>query len=1091
MIRNRAAAALLACLPALVPAGCQPPGDAPHADFVAATGPNPLTGDGSVLSGLAWREIGPAMFSGRIADVAGIPGNRNILYVGSASSGLFKSTNGGVTFEPVFEDGGTLSIGAIAVRPDDPDVVYVGTGEGAVCNSISIGDGIYRSTDGGATWTHLGLADTERFSRIVIHPRDPRIVFAAAMGHAWGPNEERGLYRSRDGGDTWERVLHANETTGASDVALDPLDPDIVYAGMYDYLRRPWHFRSGGPGSGLFRSTDGGDSWTRLTDPALENGLPGAGAIGRVGMSVHAADPNRVYALIESQEEGELWRSDDRGITWRMVNAERRLNNRPFYYTQVRADPVDPDRVYTLAGQFSVSTDGGLTCGHGGSMFGDHHALWIDPTDPSRLLSGTDGGFWISNDFGQNWDFLNNMPMAQAYHLGLDMAEPYNVLGGFQDHEIWRGPNEKWNRVGVREGDWVRLRYMADGMYTIADPRDPEIIYYNGHFGDITRIDMRTREERYIQPYPPGPAGGGAELEEYRFNWNSPIHMSPSDPDVIYYGGNVLFRTRDGGESWDIISPDLTTDDPEKQRLSGGPITPDNTRAEYHSTILSISESALDPDVIWVGTDDGNVQLTRDGGRSWTNVAPNIEGAPPHSWVGSVQASRAVPGRAYVAIDQHRMDDFESYVFATDDFGSTWRRISDGLRSYVHVVDEDLRSPNLLYAGTELGIFASFDGGNRWVDLRLGLPPVAVRDLELHPRDNDLVIATHSRGFYILDDVTALQRLAAGDAPARLDLFDPMPAVRYTRAADVSALGNRVWVAPNQPYGALLTYWVDPEWMPGGEVRVEIADADGRLVRSLTGPAEPGVNRVVWDLGERSACAEEGEETAAGEEAREETAAGEEAGEEAAAPMEEETPVDEEEAAPALDDGTWVRAIPGTYSVRLTLEGETSEGQVRVRMDPRVDASGADMEEWYRAATRIEWMQCLVERALAALPALDGMLQWQVENSDDASIRAEATAQREVLRPILLGFAGDVRDPGHVNLAGRLRWFTIQIGNYSGPPTAAQWEWIERYERQLLEYSPMLEELRRMLEDGGVMDRSSARNQLRRIIGHPWGDGGG
>ena len=1061
MIRNRAAAALLACLPALVPAGCQPPGDAPHADFVAATGPNPLTGDGSVLSGLAWREIGPAMFSGRIADVAGIPGNRNILYVGSASSGLFKSTNGGVTFEPVFEDGGTLSIGAIAVRPDDPDVVYVGTGEGAVRNSISIGDGIYRSTDGGATWTHLGLADTERFSRIVIHPRDPRIVFAAAMGHAWGPNEERGLYRSRDGGDTWERVLHANETTGASDVALDPLDPDIVYAGMYDYLRRPWHFRSGGPGSGLFRSTDGGDSWTRLTDPALENGLPGAGAIGRVGMSVHAADPNRVYALIESQEEGELWRSDDRGITWRMVNAERRLNNRPFYYTQVRADPVDPDRVYTLAGQFSVSTDGGLTFGgHGGSMFGDHHALWIDPTDPSRLLSGTDGGFWISNDFGQNWDFLNNMPMAQAYHLGLDMAEPYNVLGGFQDHEIWRGPNEKWNRVGVREGDWVRLRYMADGMYTIADPRDPEIIYYNGHFGDITRIDMRTREERYIQPYPPGPAGGGAELEEYRFNWNSPIHMSPSDPDVIYYGGNVLFRTRDGGESWDIISPDLTTDDPEKQRLSGGPITPDNTRAEYHSTILSISESALDPDVIWVGTDDGNVQLTRDGGRTWMNVAPNIKGAPPHSWVGSVQASRAVPGRAYVAIDQHRMDDFESYVFATDDFGSTWRRISDGLRSYVHVVDEDLRSPNLLYAGTELGIFASFDGGNRWVDLRLGLPPVAVRDLELHPRDNDLVIATHSRGFYILDDVTALQRLAAGDAPGRLDLFDPMPAVRYTRAADVSALGNRVWVAPNQPYGALLTYWVDPEWEPGGEVRVEIADADGRLVRSLTGPAEPGVNRVVWDLGERSTCAEEGE----GEEV---------------------------EAAPVWDDGTWVRAIPGTYSVRLTLEGETSEGQVRVRMDPRVDASAADMEEWYRAATRIERMQCTVVYALAVLQTLDGVLRGQVENSDDASIRAEAAALREALRPILLGFAGDVRDPGHVNLAGRLRWFTIQIGNYSGPPTAAQWEWIERYERQVGEYSPMLEEVLRMLEDGGVMDRSSAGNQLRWIIGHPWSDGGG
>ena len=1080
MIGNRAASALLAVFLGLASAHCRPVPDSPAADPGTTPTPNRLVGDDAVLSGLSWREIGPAMFSGRVSDVAGIPGNRNILYVGSSSSGLFKSTNGGTTFEPIFEDGGTLSIGAIAVRPDDPDVVYVGTGEGAVRNSISIGDGIYRSTDGGATWAHLGLSDTERFSRIVIHPRNPRIVFAAAMGHAWGPNEERGLFRSSDAGDTWERVLYMNETTGASDVAIDPLNPDIVYAGMYDYLRRPWHFRSGGPGSGLFRSTDGGDSWARLTDPALANGLPGTGVIGRVGVSVHAADPNRAYALIESQEEGELWRSDDRGITWRMVSAERRLNNRPFYYTQVRADPVDPDRVYTLAGQFSVSTDGGLTFGgHGGSMFGDHHALWIDPTDPARLLSGTDGGFWISNDFGENWDFLNNMPMAQAYHLGLDMAEPYNVLGGFQDHEIWRGPNEKWNRVGVREGDWVRLRYMADGMYTIADPRDPEIIYYNGHFGDITRIDMRTREERYIQPYPPGPAGGGAELEEYRFNWNSPIHMSPSDPDVIYYGGNVLFRTRDGGESWDIISPDLTTDDPGKQRLSGGPISPDNTRAEYHSTILSISESALDPEVIWVGTDDGNVQVTRDGGESWTNVAPNIGGAPSNGWVGSIQASHSVPGRAYVAIDQHRMDDFESYIFVTGDFGATWRRISDGLRSYVHVVDEDLRAPNLLYAGTELGVFASFDGGNRWVDLRLGLPPVAVRDLELHPRDNDLVIATHSRGFYVLDDVTALQRLAeAGGAAAeaegmaeaaaegmaeaedvaeaergglgRLELFDPMPAVRYTRAADVSTLGNRVWVAPNQPYGALLTYWVDPEWNPGGRVRVDVTDEDGRLVRSLTGPAEPGLNRVAWNLAERSACLAEGEDAAPG-------AAGGDGGR------------------GGRGGGTWVRAIPGTYSVRLTLDDETSERPVVVRLDPRVDASAADMEEWYRAATVIERAECTVRDALARLRPLDARLEEVEQTSADAAIRAEAAAVRAALRPILLGFAGDVRDPGHVNLAGRLNWFTIQVGNYSGRPTAAQWEWIERYAAQVEEYSAMLEptlegpvaELERKLGDGG------------------------
>jgi photosystem II stability/assembly factor-like uncharacterized protein len=451
-----------------------------------------------------WRDVGPAMFAGRVADVAGVAGNRDILYVGTASSGLYKSANGGVTFEPVFETGNTLSIGAIAVQQDRPEVVYVGTGEGAVRNSISFGDGIYKTTDGGRTWKHLGLTSSERFSRIVIHPTNSSIVIAAAMGRAFGAGGERGIYRSADGGATWQRTLHINDTTGASDVAIDPQDPNVVYAGMYEYQRRPWTFTSGGPGSGLYRSSDGGLIWKKLTDPSLNNGLPGTKLLGRIGVSIHRKDPRVVYALIEAQEGGVLWRSDDRGDRWRLVNSDRRLNNRPFYYTQVRADPVDSDRVYTLAGSFNMSTDGGRTFGpSGGRMFGDHHALWIDPADPNRLLSGTDGGFFISNDYGRNWDFVNNMPMAQAYHLGVDMAEPYNILGGFQDHEIWRGPNEKWNQVGVREGDWVRLRYMADGMNTIPDPRDPNIVYYNGHFGDITRIDMRNQEERYIQPTRP------------------------------------------------------------------------------------------------------------------------------------------------------------------------------------------------------------------------------------------------------------------------------------------------------------------------------------------------------------------------------------------------------------------------------------------------------------------------------------------------------------------------------------------------------------------------------------------------------------
>jgi photosystem II stability/assembly factor-like uncharacterized protein len=978
--------------------------------------------------GLSWRSIGPAMFAGRVADVAGVPGKPDILYVGTASSGLYKSTNGGVTFDPVFETGNTLSIGAIAVQPDNPDVVYVGTGEGAVRNSISFGDGLYKSTDGGKSWKHLGLSSSERFSRIVINPTNPQIVLAAAMGKAFGPGGERGLYRSADGGATWTRTLAGNETTGASDVAIDPRDPNIVYAGLYDYQRQPWYFRSGGPGSGLYRSADAGVSWTKLTDAALKNGLPGARLIGRVGVAVSMSSPNIVYALIEAQENGVLWRSDDRGMTWRVVNSERRINNRPFYYTQVRIDPVDPNRVYTLSGSFNMSTDGGRTFGpSGGRMFGDHHALWIDPTNPKRLLSGTDGGFFISNDYGRNWDFVNNMPMAQAYHLGVDMAEPYNVMGGFQDHEIWRGPNEKWNQVGVREGDWLRLRYMADGMHTIADPRDPNIIYYNGHFGDITRLDMRNREERYIQPYPPGPIGGGAMHDLYRFNWNSPVHMSPTNPDVLYFGGNVLFKTVDKGEHWSIISPDLSTNDKSKQVASGGEVSNDNTRAEFHCTIISIAESPRDANVIWAGTDDGNVQITRDGGKTWTNVAPNITGAPKFSWVSSISASTTSAGTAYISIDQHRLDDFAPYVFVTTDYGKSWRRISDGLKGYVHVVKEDPKEPSLIYAGSELGIYASFDRGTSWTDLRLGLPPLAVVDLVVHPRDNDLVIATHARGFYILDDATPLQQIAAGRAVGSAPvLFPPMPAVRYIPASDTSVLGNRVWVAPNAPYGAILNYYL-PEASPSG-VTISVADRTGRTVSTFSGPGALGVNRTSWNLSEVSSC---GAPPAGGGGGRGGRGGG-------------------------GGGGTWIRSVPGDYTVRLTALGTTAQQPVTVRRDPRLGATTSDMNVWYSMAQKIERTECTLRRAVIDLADVESRLAKRPADAATESLRRE-------LRPVVLALRGDPKDPGHMNLPSRMNWLTIQVGNNSGAPTAAQMEWIGTFAEQAASAIARLEEIKKRL----------------------------
>ena len=968
--------------------------------------------DPAMLSALHWRSIGPAMFGGRVDDVAGVPGNPAILYAAHSTGGLWKSVNGGTTFESVFNTGNTLSVGAVAVSPNNPDVVYIGTGEGFPRNSTSVGDGIYKTTDGGRTWAHLGLKETERFSRIIVNPKDPRIVFAAAMGHEWGPNEERGVFRSTDAGATWKRVLYVGPTTGASDVAFDGGDPNVVYAGMYDYMRRPWHFRSGGPGSGLYRSADGGATWTKLTDPALHNGLPGVHILGRIGISAGHSNPAVVYAMIETKNEGVLWRSGDHGKSWTLVNSNRAVNNRPFYYTQVRVDPRDENRVYSMAGNMWVSTDGGRNFSvNRGSMFGDHHALWIDPSNSRRMLAGTDGGFFISDDRGEHWDFVNNMPMAQAYHVGVDMAEPYNVMGGFQDHEIWRGPSERWNQVGVREGNWVRLRNMADGMYAFADPRDPDIVYYDGHFGDLTRLDMRTTEERFIHPYPVGPAGAGANMEKYRFNWNSPALMSPTNPDVIYYGGNVLFRSADRGETWSIISPDLTTNDPEKIKLSGGEITLDNTRAEFHCTITAIAESPRNPRVVWVGTDDGNVQVTTDGGARWTNVTPNV-GAPPNSWVPAIRASFADAGTAYMAMDRHQLDDMKPYAFVTTDYGKTWKSIAAGLNGYAHIVSEDPRNPDLLYAGTEFGIFASFDRGAHWTDLRLGLPHLPVVDLVVHPRDNDLVIASHARGFYILDDATPLQHLASA-MEKEVALFPPMRATRYTPASDTSVLGNRVWVAPNKPYGAIVSYYLGA---PAQGVSLTILSADGATAQRLAGTGNRGLNRVVWNLRQAGCSA---------------------------------SPAGGGRRGGRGGSAQGPRSMPGEYRIRLEALGQTVQEKFTVRLDPRVHATQSDLDAYWHDVERLYGMQCSIDTSLARIAVLKSRLTASSQKLVQAELKTLAQDLEKQLSSVEADLEPPADDPEHLNLRRRLTWLVDQVQNFSGRPTAAQDEWIGIFESQL------------------------------------------
>jgi photosystem II stability/assembly factor-like uncharacterized protein len=963
---------------------------------------------------LEWRSVGPAVMGGRLDAVAGVPGQPNTIYLGHSSGGLFKSTDGGVKFASVLDQATTQSIGAIAISPANPDEVYVGTGEGFPRYPTSYGDGVYKTVDGAKTWTHVGLEKTERIARIAIDPSNPKTLLVAAMGHEWGPNPERGVFRSTDGGSSWKRVLFVNDTTGASDVQFDPKHPNIVYAGMFDYMRYPWLIRSGGDGSGLYRSTDAGETWTRLTDPKLQNGLP-TGLIDRVGVAISPSNPNVVYAILPNAD-GLLYRTADGGKHWTMVNADRNLDSRHFYFSQVRVDPQDENRIYVLSGTFMTSQDGGksfrvINAG------GDNHDLWIDPTNPARLLEGSDMGFYASNDRGDSWDYLNTVPFGQAYRVGFDMDEPYHVMAGFQDHEVWWGPNELWSESGVTNSDWKHLVVWGDGNYAIADPRDSSNVYLDTHFGDITRVNIKTGEARFITPYAVSQSGTGVGDFKYRFSWDAPLYMSPHNPDVVYFGGNVLFKTVDQGNSWTVISPDLSTNNPEELKSSGGPISPDNSNAEAHCTIFALSEDAADAKTLWAGTDDGNLQLTRDGGVHWTNVVKNVHGLPPNSWVSSIHASHTVAGRAYVSFDRHQMDDFASYAYVTDDYGKTWRNISAGLASFVHVVYEDPRQPNLLYAGTQTGIFASFDRGASWSDLRLGLPHLPVYDITVHPRDNDLIIATHGRGIYILDDVTPLQHLSeAQNGPATL--FAPPTAVRYIPTPTVKR-GARPFVAKNKPYGAMISYYLGAtSTQANSKVLLSINDAAGHHIRSLTPTTGAGINRVVWDLredlpGSKQPAPEGGRRSRNGR---------------------------------AL---LGVKVLPGEYKVELDVNGHRTSVPLKVKMDPRRTYQREDLLAEQQAGRRLIEMEQSAARALAEVTALNTKLQ----GLKDTPAAASLDGDRNSLQTRLQGISEELLNtrPAHrqtiMQQISFLNHLTLDL--YDGAPTRAQSESINQVGKQL------------------------------------------
>jgi photosystem II stability/assembly factor-like uncharacterized protein len=906
--------------------------------------------DLGLLADLKARSIGPAVCGGRIGAVAGVPGDPTIVWVGAASGGVWKSTDGGVRFTPVFDDQNVTSIGAIAIDPRSPDVVWVGTGEGNPRNSASVGRGVYRTRDGGRSWQHLGLGKSEHIHRILLHPQRPDTAWVAALGTTWGENDERGVWKTTDGGATWQPVLQVDARTGCADLVLDPRNPDKLFAAMWEHRRWPWFFKSGGPGSGLHRSLDGGSTWTRLGE---DDGLP-AGELGRIGLAIADSDPRIVYALVEAKKNA-LLRSDDGGFSFRTVNGSEDIAPRPFYFGDIRVDPKDAERVYNLHVVVDVSTDGGRsfsTLVGWDAAHPDHHALWIDPRDPARMLLGNDGGVSTSLDRGGSWRFCANLPLAQFYHVAVDMDVPYHVYGGLQDNGSWRGPSTVWENGGIRNQHWQEVCF-GDGFATVPDPQDSRQGYAMSQGGSLVRYDLRTGQQKGIRP----PAPEGIEL---RFHWNAAIALDPFAPGTVYYGSQFVHKSADRGESWDVISPDLTTNNPawQKQHESGG-LTLDVTAAENHCTILTIAPSAVQQGVIWVGTDDGCVQVTQDGGRSWSSVEQRIPGLPRHTWCPHIEASKHDAGTAFAVFDGHRNVDWTPYVYVTRDFGRTWVSLATpAIDGYCLVIEQDPVQKDLLWLGTEFGLYVSLDGGKQWQRWSHGVPACSAMAITTHPRDHDLVVATHGRSIYVLDDIAPLRTLTPELLQQPLHVFAVQPAIahetaqspgsrfpgegefrgstrrrgallhvitngdglkhpdakvekaRQQKSAAAASEPAPAPATPSEPTAAADTpKTATPPEAPKDQVTIEVRDTAGVLLRTFREEVHQGLNRIVWSL-QRDGGPGPGRELQ-----------------------------EEPELPPAGRE-----VLPGDYVLTVRFRGESREVKVTVLPDPRVTIPLADRQ---------------------------------------------------------------------------------------------------------------------------------------------------
>ncbi|MFZ0860207.1 MAG: hypothetical protein WCA27_01055 [Candidatus Sulfotelmatobacter sp.] len=910
--------------------------------------------------GMQYRLVGPFR-GGRVVAVSGVVGQDDVYYFGAVAGGVWKTTDGGLNWKPTFDKtkDASPSIGAIAVSESDPNVIYVGTGEACIRGNIVGGNGVWKSVDAGKTWKFVGLGDTHAIGRLAVNPKNPDIAFVAALGHPFADNEERGIFRTRDGGKTWEKVLYKDAKSGGIDVVFDPSNSNILFAALWQAKRTPWSLDSGGPGSGLYRSIDGGTTWKELKG----HGVP-EGVLGRIGVTVSGANPSRVWAVIEA-EKGGIYRSDDGGDSWHLMTDDHRFRQRAWYYSHIFADPKSADTVYILNTGVYRSNDGGKTFNQLRAPHGDNHALWIDPTNPKRLINGNDGGATISTNGGESWTSQYNQPTAQFYHVTTDNRFPYYIYGAQQDNSTV-GIASASAEGSIDRPDWYDVGGGESG-YIAPDPTDPLIVYAGSYGGEITRHDQHTHEEQAINPWPVNPIGWAAADVKHRFQWTEPIVFSPHDPKTLYFAGEVLFKTTDGGMSWTIISPDLTRDDKAKQAASGGPITKDNTGVEVYDTIFSVVESPVQKDLIWAGTDDGLVHLTRDGGQKWENVTPKA--MPEWGTVSMIEASPREAGTAYVAVERHKMDDFAPYVFKTSDFGKSWTKLVTGIpaNDYVHAVRVDPSRVGLLFAGTEEGVYISFDDGGHWQALQINLPVVPVNDLIVKKNDNsnDLVVATHGRSFWVLDDITPLEQYEESVPQQEAHLFPPA-ATSHTvfRGSFFRAQGN---VGKNPPAGAVIDYWLKTslkkpdkketaaatsESKPKTEevsknegekkeeapkITLEILDSSGKVIRKLpkkeeaagdeenffernrgaeTLPADAGLNRFVWDLRYEGA-----------------------------------TKVPH---APLWGGNTeGPEALPGTYQVRLTVLGKSYTAPLEIKADPHLKIGQDDLAKQFDLLLKI------------------------------------------------------------------------------------------------------------------------------------------